>query len=179
MHLSDLSKWLADRVQMEALVRQHLLRAHQRMKDSVDKRRSDRSFSMDDRFFSMDDWVFLKLQPYVQRSVATRTNQKLAFRCFGPFKILERIGAVAYKHQLPQASTIHPVFHVSQLRRALPPMEQAQQQLSSTGLGELDGPTCRVCGLGGQHRAPATLPGDTSLGVVKLHVLANATKSQN
>lgn len=63
--------------------------------------------------------VYLKLQPYVQSSLAPRANQKLAFRYFGPFKILSKIGTVAYKVELPSTSAIHPVFDVSQLKKAL------------------------------------------------------------
>uniref|UniRef100_A0A8R7JV35 Chromo domain-containing protein n=1 Tax=Triticum urartu TaxID=4572 RepID=A0A8R7JV35_TRIUA len=111
---------------MEALIWQHLLRARQHMKESADKRRSE-------RVFAVNNLVFLKLQPYVQRSVTTRTSQKLAFKYFGPYKILQRVGAVAYKLQLPDSSTVHPVFHVSQLRQALPPTEQVLQQLPAEG----------------------------------------------
>ncbi|KAD3336597.1 hypothetical protein E3N88_32116 [Mikania micrantha] len=45
---------------------------------------------------------------------------KLAPRYVGPFKILERIGKVAYKLELPpELSNVHPTFHVSNLRKCL------------------------------------------------------------
>jgi len=94
---------------MTSVIQQHLSRAQTRMKRQADKHRSDRSFAV-------SDWVFLKVQPYVQSSLARRANQKLAFRFFGPYQILERIGPTAYKLALPSSSSIHPVFHVSQLK---------------------------------------------------------------
>ncbi|KAD1469151.1 hypothetical protein E3N88_42776 [Mikania micrantha] len=45
---------------------------------------------------------------------------KLAPRYVGPFKILERIGKVTYKLELPpELSNVHPTFHVSNLRKCL------------------------------------------------------------
>jgi hypothetical protein len=93
-------------------VRLHLTRAQERMKRQADKKRSE-------RVFAVGDSVYLKLQPYIQSSVATRSNQKLSFKFFGPYEILERIGAVAYHLNLATNSSIHPVFHVLQLKRSL------------------------------------------------------------
>ena len=45
---------------------------------------------------------------------------KLAPRFVGPFPIIERIGKMAYKVQLPEKlSGVHNVFHVSHLRKCL------------------------------------------------------------
>lgn len=65
----------------------------------------------------MGSIVLLRLQPYRPSSVQKRTSQKLASRYFGPFKVLRQIGLVSYELDLPSLSKIHPVVHVSQLRR--------------------------------------------------------------
>lgn len=105
----DLEEWLRDRKFMLQLIQQYLHRAQQQMKAFADKNRSFREFAL-------GDWVYLKLQPYVQSSVAKRANHKLSFKFFGPFQILQKAGSVAYKLDLPSDCFIHPVVHVSQLK---------------------------------------------------------------
>jgi hypothetical protein len=117
---------------MHGLLRQHLSRAQDRMKRQADKGRSEREFQVGDR-------VFLKLQPYVQSSLAPWAHQKLAFKFFGPYSILQRIGKVAYRLDLPASATIHPVFHVSQLKQAV-----GDQVVSSSLPDDLCCPDMRI-----------------------------------
>lgn len=77
-----------------------------RMKQAADKHRTELPFEV-------GDLVYLQLQPYRQLSVASRRSQKPARRYFGPFKVLWRIGTVAYELDLLAMAKIHPVFHVS------------------------------------------------------------------
>jgi hypothetical protein len=83
------------------------------MKHQADKFRLDRDFQVGDS-------VLLKLQPYVQSLVVNRAHPKVAFKFFGPFKVLQRVGSVAYKLGLPSTALVHPVFHVSQLKSFTP-----------------------------------------------------------
>ena len=86
---------------MLLLLKEHLVRAQHRMKSTTNRHRCDLSFN---------------IRPYRQLSLARRANEKLAPRFYGSFPILQRVGQVAYKLQLPASSTIHLVFHISQLR---------------------------------------------------------------
>lgn len=106
----DLETWLKERQNMTQLLQRQLLRVQQRMNHQADKKQTERSFSVGEH-------VWLKLQPYVQTSVAHRASNKLSFRYFGPFEILSRVGSVAYKLKMPTESSIHPVFHVSLLKK--------------------------------------------------------------
>jgi hypothetical protein len=86
------------------------------MKTHANKKKLDVQFAVGDK-------VFLKLPPYIQSSLARRANQKLVFKFFGPYEIIAKIGSAAYELALPRGSAVHPVFHVSQLKKMVSPSQ--------------------------------------------------------
>nr|GEW32504.1 putative reverse transcriptase domain, ribonuclease H-like domain protein [Tanacetum cinerariifolium] len=69
--------------------------------------------------FEVGDRVMLKVSPW-KGMIRFGKRGKLSLRYFRPFKILSRIGPVAYKLDLPQElHGIHNTFHVSNLKKCL------------------------------------------------------------
>ena len=61
-------------------------------------------------------------------------DNKISPKYYGPYKVLQNIGTIAYKLDLPASSRVHPVFHVSCLKKVIGENLQVQ-----TVFPELDG----------------------------------------
>ena len=96
--------------------------AQNRMKQQADQGRSERQFAEGDQ-------VFLRLQPFKQTSLKAEQCQKLAPKFYGPYIVLKHMGQVAYQLALPSQSKLHPVFHVSCLKKVIGTRCQLQTNL--------------------------------------------------
>ncbi|KAD4180535.1 hypothetical protein E3N88_29126 [Mikania micrantha] len=93
-------------------IRAHLKAAQDRQKSYADKRRRPIEFQV-------GDLVLLKVSPW-KGVIRFRKRGKLSPRFIGPFKIIARVGNVAYRLELPEElKLIHNTFHVSYLRKCL------------------------------------------------------------
>ncbi|GKB40717.1 putative reverse transcriptase domain-containing protein [Tanacetum coccineum] len=91
-------------------IKQRMQTARDRQKSYADKKRKPMDFQVGDK-------VMLKVSPW-KGVVRFGKRGKLNPRYVGPFKVLEKVRAVAYKLELPQElSRVHNTFHVSNLKR--------------------------------------------------------------
>nr|GEY76711.1 retrovirus-related Pol polyprotein from transposon 17.6 [Tanacetum cinerariifolium] len=86
--------------------------ARNRQKNYADKRRKPKEFSI-------GDYVLLKVSPW-EGVVFFGKKGKLEPRFVGPFKIVEKVGLVAYRLDLPkELNGFHDMFQVSNLKKCL------------------------------------------------------------
>ncbi|GJW23947.1 putative reverse transcriptase domain-containing protein [Tanacetum coccineum] len=91
-------------------IKQRMQTARDRQKSYADKKRKPMDFQVGDK-------VMLKVSPW-KGVIRFSKRGKLNPRYVGPFKVLEKVGVVAYKLELPQElSRVHNTFHVSNLKR--------------------------------------------------------------
>lgn len=100
-----LDRSLLARKNIQKTLRDNLSKASNRMKQMADQKRKDREFDI-------GDMVYVKLKPYEQASVTIRECHKLAAKYFGPYKVIEKVGKVAYRLELPTTAKIHNVFAI-------------------------------------------------------------------
>jgi hypothetical protein len=113
--------------QVLQILKDNLTMAQNHMQQQEDQRRSERSFEV-------GDWVFLRLQLYKQISLKkAKKDNKLSPKYYGPYKVLQKIGTMADKLELLPSSRVHPVFHVSCLKKVI-----GDKILVQTILSELD-----------------------------------------
>ncbi|GJU33716.1 putative reverse transcriptase domain-containing protein [Tanacetum coccineum] len=92
------------------LIKQRMQAAQDRQKSYADRKRKPMEFEVGDR-------VMLKVSPW-KGVVRFGKRGKLNPRYVGPFKVLAKVGKVAYKLELPQElSRVHHTFHVSNLKK--------------------------------------------------------------
>ncbi|XP_076920537.1 uncharacterized protein LOC143581703 [Bidens hawaiensis] len=93
-------------------IKDRLKAAADRQKSYADNRRKPLEFQVGDK-------VLLKVSPW-KGVIRFGKKGKPSPRYVGPFKIIDRIGPVAYRLKLPsELNGIHDVFHVSNLKKCL------------------------------------------------------------
>ncbi|GKA79912.1 putative reverse transcriptase domain-containing protein [Tanacetum coccineum] len=91
-------------------IKQRIQTARDRQKSYADLKRKPMEFQVGDK-------VMLKVSPW-KGVVRFGKRGKLNPRYVGPFKVLKKVGAIAYKLELPQElSRVHNTFHVSNLKK--------------------------------------------------------------
>ncbi|GJR01801.1 hypothetical protein Tco_0524785 [Tanacetum coccineum] len=87
------------------------------MQAAPDRQKSYADLKRKPMEFQVGDKVMLKVSPW-KGVVHFGKRGKLNPRYVGPFKVLEKVGSVAYKLELPQElSRVHNTFHVSNLKK--------------------------------------------------------------
>ncbi|GJV81539.1 putative reverse transcriptase domain-containing protein [Tanacetum coccineum] len=96
---------------------ERIIQVKQRMQAARDRQKSYADLKRKPMEFEVGDKVMLKVSPW-KGVVRFGKRGKLNPRFVGPFKVIKRVGDVAYKLELPEElSRVHNTFHVSNLKK--------------------------------------------------------------
>ena len=91
-----------------------------------------------ERSYVEGDWVLLRLQPYKNMSLKKlNKDNKLEPKYYGPYKVFWKIGSMAYKLEFPMFLGVHPIFHVSYLKKVIVDKIPIQTILSKLDEGKV------------------------------------------
>jgi len=60
----------------------------------------------------------------------SKKDNKLSPKYYGPYKVLENIGSMAYKLEHPASSRVHPIFYVACLNKVIGDKVRVQKILT-------------------------------------------------
>jgi hypothetical protein len=122
LKVQEVDQTLTVRKAILCTLKQNLVMVQNRMKQQADQGHSERQFAEGDQ-------VFFQMQPYKKNSLKVDHCQKMAPKFYGPYIVLKRVGQVAYQLALSNHSKLHPVFHVSYLKKVIGTKCQTQTNL--------------------------------------------------
>ncbi|KAM1026419.1 hypothetical protein ACFX13_040051 [Malus domestica] len=153
--MDSVEQELIERDKLLTILRSNLAMAQNRMAVHANKKRTEREFSV-------GDLVYLKLLPYQLQTLASHAYHKLHPQYYGPYEVLERVGPVAYKLKLPEGTKIHPVFHVSCLKRHM---------------GNVDSPITALPTLTDEAQMRDSHPSDAPLAIIARRIYKKEDKA--
>lgn len=104
-------KELRSREFITKLIKENFQETQAKMKYFADKKRG--------RELKIGSLVYLRLWPYKQMTVAMWRKLKIAPWYYGPFRVIRKVGQVAYELDLPPKTNIYLIFHISYLKKEL------------------------------------------------------------
>jgi len=122
-HLALLKHCLQDKViqvptavQLSTALQERVEQAKTNLKAAMDRQNTQAAKVRQSVSFEIGDKVLLHTLNFTFKGPKGVLVKKLLPRWIGPFPVVELVGPVAYKLQLPSHLNLHPVFHVSKLR---------------------------------------------------------------
>ena len=110
--VASLQEYFDRLVTVQQLVRDRLREAQSQYVYQANKHR--RATPLEE--FQINDLVYIQRDNFVPPAMRTQSTKKFQPKFYGPYPIVEKVGATAYKVRMPVSVKTHPVFHASQLK---------------------------------------------------------------